>query len=151
MLRRDAVNGLVLQIGGLEQHIDFAPMHGPRHPTGQACGDDGRIGNVLGHFNHQINIAAFLVVMHPRTKQGDLRALTQHRVHGALDGLDLGGCQAHGVLFCGSISLWEPRPRGDCFGLRGFSRRGRRSYRGLWFCGSRALAAITRGCGFVAR
>jgi hypothetical protein len=36
----------------------------------------------------QVNVAALFRVVHPRTKQDDPRAITQHRMGGWLDGLD---------------------------------------------------------------
>ena len=49
------------------------------------------------NFDHQIDVAAFGLVVHARTKQRDLRPLPQHGLRRAFDGVNLGGGQAHGV------------------------------------------------------
>jgi phosphoribosylformylglycinamidine synthase II len=49
----------------------------------------------LRGFHVQVHVTAFLLIINPRAKQSDLRTLTQHRVHGALYGVDLGGGEAH--------------------------------------------------------
>ena len=72
------MDGLLKQIGGLEQYVYLAPVHGARNATGQACRHEGRFLNSLQHLHHQVNIAAFLVVMHARAKQSDLNALAKH-------------------------------------------------------------------------
>ena len=90
------MDGLLKQIGGLEQYVYLAPVHGARNATGQAGRHEGRFLNSLQHLHHQVNIAAFLVVMHARAKQSDLNALAKHLLRCAFDGVDLGGSQAQG-------------------------------------------------------
>jgi hypothetical protein len=50
----------------------------------------------LRDFNIEIDITTFGRIVYPRTKQGDLRAITQHSLGGSFDGVDLAGGQAHG-------------------------------------------------------
>ena len=96
------MDGLLKQIGGLEQYVYLAPVHGARNATGQAGRHEGRFLNSLQHLHQQVNIAAFLVVMHARAKQSDLNALAKHVLRCAFDGVDLGGSQAHGDFKVGT-------------------------------------------------
>jgi hypothetical protein len=74
-------------------------MHGTRDLAGNARRYHGGIKRLLTHLGHQIHIAAFGRVIHPRPKQLDLRALALHSLGRALDVGDLGGGQAYGVSF----------------------------------------------------
>ncbi len=58
------------------------------------------VGDWRCQFDQQVDVTTLEAIVDPRAKQRDLRTLTQHRVHGALDGVDLAGGQAHGGDGC---------------------------------------------------
>jgi hypothetical protein len=61
-------------------------------------------------FNQQVNVTAFALIIQSGAIKPNLRALTQHGLRSAFDGVNLGGGQAHG--FCWG---WSCHPTGRCF------------------------------------
>jgi hypothetical protein len=103
-----AEDGCGLRLGVLNQDVDLAVTQladesGVNFPYGLGFVDNGMVC-----LQEQINVAAFELVIGPRTKQYDLRALAQHGGRGAFDGVNLVGCQAHVVDFVTPHSIWGP-------------------------------------------
>ena len=55
----EAGNGLLKQVGGLEQYIDLTPMHATRDTAGDTGRHERRLLYDFRDFQHQIHIAPF--------------------------------------------------------------------------------------------